>query len=157
MQSSGALGRAGAIQAAVALELSSDVVTSFDVAVEGLNGQLPNLDLVNLFHAFCQKNGLLCTIQGKVRCWRWWRRGAGAGGPRAPSDTAAPQLQRSDWDTLPAYAHSLQTLLLMVLKQGSGRPQGDHGLFLRYHIEAITVRGINSFRQYKYDMTTVGK
>ncbi|NWZ31004.1 GPAA1 protein, partial [Asarcornis scutulata] len=131
MQSSGALGRAGAIQAAVALELSSDVVTSFDVAVEGLNGQLPNLDLVNLFHAFCQKNGLLCTIQGK--------------------------LQRSDWDTLPAYAHSLQTLLLMVLKQGSGRPQGDHGLFLRYHIEAITVRGINSFRQYKYDMTTVGK
>ncbi|KAI6075519.1 Glycosylphosphatidylinositol anchor attachment 1 protein [Aix galericulata] len=154
MQSSGALGRAGAIQAAVALELSSDVVTSFDVAVEGLNGQLPNLDLVNLFHAFCQKNGLLCTIQGKVRR-RWWWRGAGA--PRAPSDTAAPQLQRSDWDTLPAYAHSLQTLLLMVLKQGSGRPQGDHGLFLRYHIEAITVRGINSFRQYKYDMTTVGK
>ncbi|NXG39050.1 GPAA1 protein, partial [Dromaius novaehollandiae] len=131
MQSSGTLGRAGAIQAAVSLELSSDVVTSFDVAVEGLNGQLPNLDLVNLFHAFCQKNGLLCTIQGK--------------------------LQRSDWDTLPAYAHSLQTLLLMVLKQGSGRPQGDHGLFLRYHIEAITLRGINSFRQYKYDMSTVGK
>ncbi|XP_068789727.1 glycosylphosphatidylinositol anchor attachment 1 protein [Struthio camelus] len=131
VQSSGMLGRAGAIQAAVSLELSSEVVTSFDVAVEGLNGQLPNLDLVNLFYAFCQKNGLLCTIQGK--------------------------LQRSDWDTLPAYAHSLQTLLLMVLKQGSGRPQGDHGLFLRYHIEAITVRGINSFRQYKYDMNTVGK
>uniref|UniRef100_A0A8B9N0C6 GPI-anchor transamidase component GPAA1 n=1 Tax=Accipiter nisus TaxID=211598 RepID=A0A8B9N0C6_9AVES len=131
MQSSGTLGRAGAIQAAISLELSSDVVTSFDVAVEGLNGQLPNLDLLNLFHAFCQKNGLLCTIQGK--------------------------LQRSDWDSLPAYAHSLQTLLLMVLAQASGRPRGDHGLFLRYHIEAITLRGINSFRQYKYDMTTVGK
>uniref|UniRef100_A0A8B9SV18 GPI-anchor transamidase component GPAA1 n=1 Tax=Anas platyrhynchos TaxID=8839 RepID=A0A8B9SV18_ANAPL len=131
VRSSGALGRAGAIQAAVALELSSDVVTSFDVALEGLNGQLPNLDLLNLFHAFCQKNGLLCTIQGK--------------------------LQRSDWDSLSAYGHSLQTLLLMVLKQSSGQPQGDHGLFLRYHIEAITVRGINSFRQYKYDMTTVGK
>uniref|UniRef100_A0A8D0H1L0 Glycosylphosphatidylinositol anchor attachment 1 n=1 Tax=Sphenodon punctatus TaxID=8508 RepID=A0A8D0H1L0_SPHPU len=67
------------------------------------------------------------------------------------------QLQRSDWATLPTYLHSLQTLLLMVLKQGSGRPQGDHGLFLRYHIEAITVRGINSFRQHKYDMGTVGK
>ncbi|KAM6102713.1 glycosylphosphatidylinositol anchor attachment 1 protein isoform 2-T2 [Theristicus caerulescens] len=131
VQSSGTLGRAGAIQAAVSLELSSDVVTSFDVAVEGLNGQLPNLDLLNLFHAFCQKNGLLCTIQGK--------------------------LQRSDWDSLPAYAHSLQTLLLMVLAQASGRPRGDHGLFLRYRIEAITLRGINSFRQYKYDMTTVGK
>nr|XP_056710708.1 glycosylphosphatidylinositol anchor attachment 1 protein [Euleptes europaea] len=131
IQSSGMLGRAGAIQAAISLELNSDVITSFDVAVEGLNGQLPNLDLVNLFYAFCQKSNLLCTIQGK--------------------------LQRSEWDSLPAYLHSLQTLLLMVLKQGSGRPQGDHGLFLRYHIEAITVRGINSFRQYKYDMSIVGK
>ncbi|NWU46260.1 GPAA1 protein, partial [Dromas ardeola] len=128
IRSSGTLGRAGAIQAAISLELSSDVVTSFDVAVEGLNGQLPNLDLLNLFHAFCQKNGLLCTIQGK--------------------------LPRSDWDSLPAFAHSLQTLLLMVLAQASGQPRGDHGLFLRYRIEAITLRGINSFRQYKYDMTT---
>ncbi|XP_067323304.1 glycosylphosphatidylinositol anchor attachment 1 protein [Anolis sagrei] len=130
LHSSGMLGRAGAIQAALSLELSSDVITSFDVALEGLNGQLPNLDLVNLFYSFCQKNNLLCTIQGK--------------------------LQRSDWDSLPAYLHSLQTLLLMVLKQGSGRPQGDHGLFLRYHIEAVTVRGINSFRQYKFDMSTMG-
>uniref|UniRef100_A0A672TJD8 GPI-anchor transamidase component GPAA1 n=3 Tax=Psittaciformes TaxID=9223 RepID=A0A672TJD8_STRHB len=131
VRSSGPLGRAGAIQAAISLELSSDVVTSFDVAVEGLNGQLPNLDLLNLFNAFCQKNGLLCTIQGK--------------------------LQRSDWDSLPAYARSLQTLLLMVLAQASGRPRGEHGLFLRYRIEAVTLRGINSFRQYKYDMSTVGK
>ncbi|KAJ7338273.1 hypothetical protein JRQ81_011028 [Phrynocephalus forsythii] len=130
VHSSGMLGRAGAIQAAISLELSSDVITSFDVAVEGLNGQLPNLDLVNLFYSFCQKNGLLCTIQGK--------------------------LQRSEWDSLPAYLHALQTLLLMMLKQGSGRPQGDHGLFLRYHIEAITVRGINSFRQYKFDMGMMG-
>ncbi|XP_057279115.1 glycosylphosphatidylinositol anchor attachment 1 protein-like [Pezoporus wallicus] len=131
VRSSGPLGRAGAIQAAIALELSSDVVTSFDVAVEGLNGQLPNLDLLNLFNAFCQKNGLLCTIQGK--------------------------LQHSDWDSLPAYARSLQTLLLMVLAQASGRPRGEHGLFLRYRIEALTLRGINSFRQYKYDLGTVGK
>ncbi|XP_051468038.1 LOW QUALITY PROTEIN: glycosylphosphatidylinositol anchor attachment 1 protein [Apus apus] len=131
VQSSGLLGRAGAIQAAISLELSSDVVTSIDVAVEGLNGQLPNLDLLNLFHAFCQKNGLLCTIQGK--------------------------LPRPEGDSLPAYTHSLQTLLLMVLAQASGWPRGDHGLFLRYRIEAITLRGINSFRQYKYDMTTLGK
>ncbi|XP_009469627.1 PREDICTED: glycosylphosphatidylinositol anchor attachment 1 protein [Nipponia nippon] len=74
-----------------------------------------------------------------------------------PDETRERYLQRSDWDSLPAYAHSLQTLLLMVLAQASGRPRGDHGLFLRYRIEAITLRGINSFRQYKYDMTTVGK
>lgn len=75
MQSSALQGRAGAIQVAVALELSSDVITSLDVAVEGLNGQLPNLDLLNLFQTFCQKGGLLCTLQGKVRPPAWGARG----------------------------------------------------------------------------------
>lgn len=51
----------------MSLELSSDVVTSLDLVLEGLNGQLPNLDLANLFYAFCQKIGVLCTIQGKVK------------------------------------------------------------------------------------------
>ncbi|KAG8515428.1 Glycosylphosphatidylinositol anchor attachment 1 protein [Galemys pyrenaicus] len=124
-------GRAGAIQAAVALELSSDVVTSLDVAVEGLNGQLPNLDLLNLFQTFCQKGGLLCTLQGK--------------------------LQPQDWTSADGPLQGLQTLLLMVLQQASGRPQGPHGLFLRYRVEALTLRGINSFRQYKYDLVAVGK
>ncbi|OWK04458.1 hypothetical protein Celaphus_00016108 [Cervus elaphus hippelaphus] len=127
MQSSPLQGRAGAIQAAVALELSSDVVTSLDVAVEGLNGQLPNLDLLNLFQTFCQKGGLLCTLQGK------------------------------DWTSIDGPLQSVQTLLLMVLQQASGRPHGAHGLFLRYRVEALTLRGINSFRQYKYDLVAVGK
>lgn len=131
MQSSPLQGRAGAIQAAVALELSSDVVTSLDVAVEGLNGQLPNLDLLNLFQTFCQKGGLLCTLQGK--------------------------LQPQDWTAGDGPLQGLRTMLLMVLQQASGRPQGPHGLFLRYRVEALTIRGINSFRQYKYDLVAVGK
>jgi len=45
----------------------------------------------------------------------------------------------------------------MVLQQASGRPHGAHGLFLRYRVEALTLRGINSFRQYKYDLVAVGK
>ncbi|KAJ8377987.1 hypothetical protein AAFF_G00249240 [Aldrovandia affinis] len=124
-------GRAGSIQSALSLELSSDVITSLDLVLEGLNGQLPNLDLANLFYAFCQKIGVLCTIQGK--------------------------LQRNDWDSTSGYNNAVQTMLLMVLKQASGRSWGDHGLFLRYHIEAATIRGVNSFRQYKTDATTVGK
>uniref|UniRef100_A0A8C7ZZV5 GPI-anchor transamidase component GPAA1 n=1 Tax=Oryzias sinensis TaxID=183150 RepID=A0A8C7ZZV5_9TELE len=119
-------GRGGSIQAALSLELSSDVVTSLDIVLEGLNGQLPNLDLANLFYAFCQKIGVLCTIQGK--------------------------LQRSDWDSASGYNHAVQTMMLMVMKQASGRPWGDHGLFLRYHIEAATVKGVNSFRHYKTDL-----
>lgn len=124
-------GRAGSIQAALSLELSSDVITSLDLILEGLNGQLPNLDLANLFYAFCQKLGVLCTIQEK--------------------------LQRNDWDTAEGYTHAAQTMMLMVLKQASGRAWGDHGLFLRYHIEAASIRGINSFRHYKTDVTTIGR
>uniref|UniRef100_A0A8C6PX22 GPI-anchor transamidase component GPAA1 n=1 Tax=Nothobranchius furzeri TaxID=105023 RepID=A0A8C6PX22_NOTFU len=124
-------GRGGSIQAALSLELSSDVVTSLDIVLEGLNGQLPNLDLANLFYAFCQKIGVLCTIQGRI--------------------------QRNDWDSVSGYSHAVQTMMLMVMKQASGRSWGDHGLFLRYHIEAATIKGINSFRQYKTDATTVGR
>ncbi|XP_030017154.1 glycosylphosphatidylinositol anchor attachment 1 protein [Sphaeramia orbicularis] len=124
-------GRGGSIQAALSLELSSDIITSLDLVLEGLNGQLPNLDLANLFYAFCQKIGVTCTIQGK--------------------------LQRNDWDSVSGYSHAVQTMMLMVMKQASGRPWGDHGLFLRYHIEAATIKGINSFRQYKTDVTTVGR
>lgn len=124
-------GRGGSIQAALSLELSSDVITSLDLVLEGLNGQLPNLDLANLFYAFCQKIGVLCTIQGK--------------------------LQRNDWDSVSGYSHAVQTMMLMVMKQASGRPWGDHGLFLRYHIEAATIKGVNSFRQYKTDATTIGR
>lgn len=67
------------------------------------------------------------------------------------------QLQRSDWDTPSGYSHAAQTMMLMVMKQASGRAWGDHGLFLRYHIEAATIKGVNSFRQYKTDVTTIGR
>ncbi|XP_054331619.1 glycosylphosphatidylinositol anchor attachment 1 protein-like [Pongo pygmaeus] len=74
---------------------------------------------------FCQKVGLLCTLQDK--------------------------LQPQDWTLLDEPLQGLQTLLLMILRQAS------HGLFLRYHVEAITLRRISSFRQYKYDLVAVGK
>lgn len=67
------------------------------------------------------------------------------------------QLQRNDWDTAEGYTHAAQTMMLMVLKQACGRSWGDHGLFLRYHIEAASIRGINSFRHYKMDTTTIGR
>uniref|UniRef100_A0A2K5BY51 Glycosylphosphatidylinositol anchor attachment 1 n=1 Tax=Aotus nancymaae TaxID=37293 RepID=A0A2K5BY51_AOTNA len=117
-----------AIQATVTLELSSDVVTSLDVAVEGLNRQLPNLDLLNLFQTFCEKGDLLCTLQGKLQ----------------PQDYTL---------SLDGPLQCLQILLLMVLGQASG----SHGLFRCYGVEALTLRGISSFCQYKYDLVVVGK
>lgn len=54
------------IQAAVNLEFHSTKISHVDVKVEGLNGQLPNLDLVNLVHRLCSKEGLKHTFKNRV-------------------------------------------------------------------------------------------
>lgn len=53
-------------QAAVNLELLSDRISHIDVKIEGLNGQLPNLDLVNLVHMLCNKEGVHHTFHNRV-------------------------------------------------------------------------------------------
>ncbi|KAG7170509.1 Glycosylphosphatidylinositol anchor attachment 1 protein-like [Homarus americanus] len=89
-----------AVVAAINLELHSSHVSHIDVKVEGLNGQLPNLDLVNLIHRLCQRENVHHTFKNR-----------------------------------------LQTLLAMVASQASGVPTGNHGLFHRYGIAAVTVEG----------------
>ena len=37
--------------------------------------------------------------------------------------------------------HSLVSMVMMMFYQASGRPSGNHGLFHRYRIEALTMRG----------------
>ena len=56
--------RAGSIQAAINLELSHEKFTHLNVKVEGLNGQLPNLDLFNLVTRLSMKEGLPSMFQG---------------------------------------------------------------------------------------------
>ena len=59
--------RVGSIQAAINLELSHEKFTHLNVKVEGLNGQLPNLDLFNLVTKLALKEGLPAMFQGKKR------------------------------------------------------------------------------------------
>ena len=59
-------GRSGAIQAAINVELSSDVVSRINLKLEGLNGQLPNLDLVNTIVRLCRKEHIPVTLQKRV-------------------------------------------------------------------------------------------
>ncbi|KAI8432940.1 hypothetical protein MSG28_013837 [Choristoneura fumiferana] len=51
-------GRSGSIQAAINLEFHTPKIKYIEVKVEGLNGQLPNLDLGNLVHKLCVKDAL---------------------------------------------------------------------------------------------------
>ncbi|XP_063237453.1 glycosylphosphatidylinositol anchor attachment 1 protein [Bacillus rossius redtenbacheri] len=109
------MGRGGAIQAAINLELHSEKIGHVDVKVEGLNGQLPNLDLVNLVHRLCSKEGVRHTFKNR--------------------DNLNHRNPVKEW------LYHLKTLMAMVSTQATGVPNGNHGLFHRFGIEAVTLEG----------------
>ena len=59
-------GRSGPIQAALNLEIPEGNIKYFNVKMEGLNGQLPNLDLVNLVVRLCKKQNIDVGIHHRV-------------------------------------------------------------------------------------------
>lgn len=107
--------RAGAIQAALNLEIPDFDVNYINVKIEGLNGQLPNLDLVNLVQRIANKEGIPC---GHKMASPYRRSG-------------------SKGDT----KKNLEHLFSMVLSQASGVPNGNHGLFSGFGIQAVTLEG----------------
>uniref|UniRef100_A0A1B0GH18 Uncharacterized protein n=2 Tax=Lutzomyia longipalpis TaxID=7200 RepID=A0A1B0GH18_LUTLO len=105
--------RAGAIQAALNLEIQSFDLDSINIKLEGLNGQLPNLDLFNLVQKLTNKEGIPCGYK-------------------------QPKVKRPKG----GHVNNLWQMLTMVLSQSTGVPTGNHGLFHRFGIEAVTLEGI---------------
>lgn len=111
-------GRGGAIQAAINLELHSEKIGQMDIKVEGLNGQLPNLDLFNLASKMCTKEGVYQTFKNRIP--RYYR------------------------DPVKEWWNNFQNLLLMMATQAVGIPNGNHGLFHRFGIQALTLEGFEN-------------
>lgn len=84
-----------------------------DVKIEGLNGQLPNLDLVNLVNKLSHKENI-------------------------PSGYKLNSKKRYNSNNS-KFNTNLKNMLSMVLSQASGVPTGNHGLFHKYGIEAVTL------------------
>lgn len=121
--------RAGSIQAAINLEMSSLQLTHFNFRLEGLNGQLPNLDLFNLVNQLCMREGVGRMFQGVeeyVKADHHRRRKV-----RDPFSVSWKEYERG-----------LSTLFSMASKQATGVPSGNHGLFHRFGIEALTIEGV---------------
>jgi len=110
------LGKSGSIQAALNLDIGRDHISHVDLNIEGLNGQLPNLDLVNTVTRLCKREGVIPTLHKR-------------------SDYHSP-------DSLSGFLYSLKTMLLQMAQLASGSPTGNHGLFHRYSIEAVTLYGV---------------
>ena len=108
--------KSGALQGAVAVDYPAGPwghrFDKLHVVYDGINGQLPNLDLFNTAVAVSSgQMGVGCTLQ------RMWHHG----------------------DT---YRERLTTLLRGMVNQAVGHATGPHSGFMRYHVDAITLQTV---------------
>lgn len=103
--------KSGALQGGLVVEYPFDHrFESLHIVYDGVNGQLPNLDLINTAVSI-------------------------AGGQMGID----ANLQEM-WDHNDSYEARLQTILRGMAKQGFGYATGAHSSFMPYHIDAITLQ-----------------
>lgn len=109
--------KSGALQGVVVVDYPS--LRSFEslhIVYDGINGQLPNLDLINTAVRIASgQMGIRTTLQ------EMWR--------------------HDD-----KYKHRLQTMLRGMVNQGLGHASGPHSSFIPYHIDAITLQAYGEGR-----------
>ncbi|GAB7356334.1 hypothetical protein MBLNU459_g7127t1 [Dothideomycetes sp. NU459] len=108
--------KAGALQAAVAIDYPAGPwgrrFDKLHIVYDGVNGQLPNLDLFNTAVQIASGHtGIGCTIQRM-------------------------------WDHNDSYKERLETLFRGMLSQAIGHASGPHSSFMPYHIDAITLQTV---------------
>lgn len=106
--------KSGALQGALVIEYPFDHrFESLHVVYDGVNGQLPNLDLINT--AVNIANGQMGIGTSVQEMW-------------------------DHNDSNDSYQKRLQTMLRGMAKQGLGLAAGAHSSFIPYHIDAITLQ-----------------
>jgi glycosylphosphatidylinositol transamidase len=108
--------RGGALQGAIALDYPAGPnghrFDKVHIVYDGINGQLPNLDLINTVTVIgTDYMGIGTTIQ------RMWK--------------------HDD-----SYEERLKTMLHGMLVQGLGHGSGPHSCFIPYHVDAITLQTV---------------
>ncbi|RKP34577.1 Gaa1-like protein, partial [Dimargaris cristalligena] len=123
--------RSGAIQGALAIEVpAGDQFDSFGLFFEGKNGQLPNLDLLNILVRIAHRGDLPLTLHHIPRSHHPLL----ANHAKNPTDPG-------NWSLLAThYQESLRTLLATMAAQATGATRGGHAPFHRYRIDALTIQ-----------------
>ncbi|KAL1383565.1 Gaa1-like protein [Phyllosticta capitalensis] len=108
--------KSGALQGAVAIEYPAGPwghrFDKIHVLYDGINGQLPNLDLFNTAVSIASSQvGIGCTLQRM-------------------------------WDHEDSYKERLQTILRGMISQGLGHASGPHSAFIPYHVDALTLQTV---------------
>ncbi|KAL8840236.1 MAG: hypothetical protein Q9170_001443 [Blastenia crenularia] len=107
--------KSGALQGAVVIDNALDHrFESLHIVYDGINGQLPNLDLFNsAVHIASGQMGIGVALQ------RMWK--------------------HDD-----SYRERLQTMLRGMVSQGLGHTSGPHSSFIPYHVDAITLQAVGN-------------
>lgn len=103
--------KSGALQGALAVDFAKEGrFKSVHITYDGVNGQLPNLDLIN---------SVVSIAGGQM--------GMGV---------AIQEM----WEHPDGYKDRLDTMLRGMLKQGLGMASGPHSAFIPYHVDAVTLQ-----------------
>lgn len=108
--------KAGALQAAIALDYPAGPwghrFDKLDIIYDGINGALPNLDLLNTAVQVCASQmGIGSSLHGLT-------------------------------DHSDSYVDRLHTLFRGLITQGAGHATGPHSAFMPYHVDAITLKTV---------------
>lgn len=103
--------KSGALQGALAIDFPFDHrFESLHIVYDGVNGQLPNLDLFNTIVSIASgQMGISVSLQQM-------------------------------WKHTDEYRSRLTTMLRGMLSQGLGHASGPHSSFIPYHIDAVTLQ-----------------
>lgn len=121
--------KSGALQGAVALDWPQNGdgngdgngrFESVHIVYDGVNGQLPNLDLINSVVNIAGGQGQGAALQ---RMWSWGQQQRGGGNGNA-------------------YGDRLHTMLRGMVGQALGHSTGAHSCFIPYHVDAVTVQPV---------------
>jgi glycosylphosphatidylinositol transamidase len=105
--------KSGALQGAIVVDNAlNQLFESLHITYDGINGQLPNLDLFNTAVSIASgQMGIKTSLQ------RMWK--------------------HND-----SYRERLQTMLRGMTSQGLGHASGPHSSFIPYHVDAITLTAV---------------
>ncbi|KAI4121518.1 MAG: hypothetical protein LQ338_006315 [Usnochroma carphineum] len=107
--------KSGALQGVVVVDKAFDHgFESLHIVYDGINGQLPNLDLFNsAVHIASGQMGIGIALQRM-------------------------------WTHDDSYRARLQTMLRGMVSQGLGHTSGPHSSFIPYHVDAITLQAVGN-------------
>ncbi|XP_015921772.1 glycosylphosphatidylinositol anchor attachment 1 protein [Parasteatoda tepidariorum] len=108
----------GPLQGVINLEISDYHFSHLDVKIEGLHGQLPNLDFFNLVIELCAREQIPTTFEGRFNHY------------------SIKSVNMEAW------LNNFLTMSSMMSLQATGLPTGGHGLFHRFGIQALTLKSV---------------